>query len=186
MLWLIAMLACGNSEVKEEPGVCCSVADVQQMCDAELSTDLMLGTIRAAEERPVLTAQDTITLNKAGCSDAVIAALRGEQAGGEEEAEQMTDEPASASASQKETPRLSMSVIQGAKFIDVKNNSNNRYTNVTLTINGQYTYRVTYIASFDTDSMRKGSFKDKNGTHFNGNMSQIYITADQGVFGQTF
>ena len=193
MIALLALFACSEEPAPEEPKTCCTLDEVKEMCTSGVSEALILSTLETAEETPELGAQDVIALSSAGCPDAVIAALQGTELPTEEEAEGAAAEEggssgakASGEKKEEEIPILSMQVVQGAMFLDVKNNSGTRLSNLTMTINGQYTYKLAKIEAWDTDSVRKGSFKDRNGTKFNGAAQKIYIRADQGHFSQSF
>ncbi len=180
-------MACSEEPAPDEPKTCCTLAEVEEMCTSGVSEALILSTLEAAEATPELGAQDVIALNSAGCPDAVIAALQGVDLPAEEEeaapAEGSSSE-AGVKKAEEEIPLLSMQVVQGSRMIDVKNTSKTRYSNLTMTVNGQYTYKLPKLDAYDTDSIRKGSFKDGNGTKFNGTIKKIYIRADQGHFSQ--
>lgn len=189
MIALIGMwMACSGEPVEDEPKTCCTLDEVQEMCTSGVSEALILSTLETADSTPELGAQDVIALSSAGCPDAVIAALQGTELPPEEEVEEEAEAaPAAAETKKKEEiPFLGMQVVQGAMFIDVKNTSKTRYSNLTLTVNGQYSYSLPKLDAYDTDSVRKGSFKDGNGTKFNGNVQKIYIRADQGHYSQSF
>lgn len=179
------LLACAGEPVEDEPKTCCTLDDVTEMCTAGLSDELILSTVETATEPLELSAQDVIALSEAGCSDAVINALRGTPVDEEPEVEEAP--AASGGAAAKAEPaRVSMSVVQGTLLMDVKNNSGSTLTNVRMTVNGQYFYTLQKIGPHDTDSVRKGSFKSKDGVKFNGQADKIYIATDQGVYSQTF
>jgi hypothetical protein len=184
-------LACSEEPAPDQPKTCCTVDEVQEMCTSGVSEALILSTLETAEETPELGAQDVIALSSAGCPDAVIAALQGtelpvEEEAQEEEAAATTSGKPQSKKAEEEIPFLAMQVVQGSMMIDVKNTSKSQYSNLTLTVNGQYSYKLAKLDAWDTDSIRKGSFKDSNGTKFNGAIQKIYIRADQGHFSQSF
>ncbi|MCP4808719.1 MAG: hypothetical protein GY913_16290 [Proteobacteria bacterium] len=183
---LFALLfACSGEPVEDEPKTCCTLDEVIEMCSAELSNELIISTVETATEPLELSAQDVIKLSEAGCSDAVINSLRGTPV--DEVEEEIAEEaaPAAGKTEKKDQPpTVAMSVVQGALMMDVTNNTAGTLTNVRMTVNGSYFYTLSKITAHDTDSVRKGSFKSKDGVKFNGTADKIYISTDQGVYYQ--
>ncbi|HJN72829.1 MAG TPA: hypothetical protein QGF58_02745 [Myxococcota bacterium] len=180
MIALLFTLACSGET--EEPESCCSLEDVEEMCSAGLSDELILSTIEVAPDKLELSAKDVITLSDAGCSDAVINTLRGTPV---EEVEE-EDAPGSASGDDDKPPWVNMSVTVGSRFMDVRNNTNQTLTNLRITVNGQYTYNLTKLGPTDTDSTPKSKYKSSTGGKFAGSMTRVYISCDQGVYSKSY
>lgn len=182
---LIAFLFACAGEPAEEPKTCCTLDDVAEMCGAGLSDELVLSTIETAEAPLELGAADVIALSEAGCSDAVINALRGTPIEPEPEAEEAAPSSGGAASTEApEPPRVNMNVVEGTLLMDITNNTGGTLTNIRATVNGTYFYTLAKIGPHDTDSVRKGSFKSKDGVKFNGDADKIYISTDQGVYYQ--
>ena len=180
MIALLFALACSGET--EEPESCCSLDDVQEMCSAGLSDELILSTIEAAPDKLELSAQDVISLSEAGCSDAVINTLRGTPVVEVEE----EDAPASKTGDDDDPPWVNMTVTVGSMFMDVRNNTSQTLTNLKITVNGQYTYNLPKLGPGDTDSTPKGKYRSSTGGKFAGSMTRIYISCDQGVYSKSF
>ncbi len=151
---------------------CCSIAQIEDLCRSGVSETVIFSTLDTALVVPTPRAEEVVQLSTAGCPDAVILKLQGEEP------------PEDDAAEEAPPPTLDVDIIQGKAFIDLRSLTDRQLTRLTLVVNGQYSYKLSKLAPRDTDSIRKGSFKDKNGTKFNGNIKRIYIRADQGVYSQ--
>lgn len=193
---LMPLMACG---LLDKPETCCTVDGVVKMCEQGVTTDVVVSAIQASGVVIEPTADQIIALHKACQDGAVIDAFRGgaptttaeeDGAPGEEAQVDGGGEPtAQAKPEEPKIPWLSVSVSQGSRGIEVTNSSSQPYTNVVLTANGEYVYRLPVaLRPGDGDYIRLASFVNRNGVKLDKSVGvrSLYLRADQGEFSMRF
>ena len=176
---LFAVAACASDKTSE---TCYSVDDVVRMCKEGVGSAVVVSAIQASGSTHTPSPEQIISLNDACADGAVIEALRGPQAAVAQAAEVPEDEA-------EKLPWLSLRVSQGSRGIEVFNTSGGPYTNLVLTANGEYTYRLPVVLlPGDGDYIRIASFKNRYGIKLDKAMgvSKLYIRADQGEYSKRF
>ncbi len=182
----LSLVACSRDVPTEE---CCTVEGVVKMCDEGVTSDVVISAIQASGTVHEPTPDEIIALHKACGDGAVIEAFRGSDAQAALDAVEAAQVAAQQEQEPERLPVLSLRVSQGSRGIEVFNTSGQPYTNLVLSANGEYTYRLPVtLAPGDGDYIRIASFKNRNGVKLDKavGVKSLYIRGDQGEYSRRF
>ena len=179
---LAAMLGFGLACSGVPGGVCCSVEDILAMQQRGVPTEVMVDAIRTSGTDLALTARDIGDLTAAGVEREVIDVLNGGPC-------VCAEQPEPRPRTEPEGAALNVRVVHdGGKSFEVVNLSTVTYTDVVITINGEWRYQLKRLPAGKGDVMRFGNFRNtRTGEEMrNGKLRSVTVRARQGSYSQSF
>ena len=171
---------------EEEP--CCSLNDVLEMHAAGVDDDLIIASVGKSETPIEPSAKDLIRLTEAGVSKRVQQVLMGE------EPDATAEETTKAEEAAKPKPPPPLPVVvryePGAKKFTVTNTGSRTLTQVVLTANENYVYRLPIpLPPGNPDNIKIGSFTSKttgHKLHPAEGLKRLHIKSGQGTWSKRF
>ncbi len=198
LLSTLLLTACSAPAPEAEPiapsqeAPCCSLDEVLEMHAAGVDDDLIIASLGKSETPIEPSAQDLIRLTEAGVSKRVQQVLMGQEPDPAAEAE--AEEAANAEEAAKPKPPPPLPIVvsyePGAKKFTVTNTGGRTLTQVVMTANGDYVYRLPIpLPPGNPDNIKISSFTSKGSGHKlhpAEGLKSLHVKSEQGTWSKRF